>query len=155
MRISLDTNILWPVLSDPSGRGQALALALDGYNATHDLCICAHVYAELAAAPGAQITVIDTMLSRTGVEVDWVLPRHVWIAAGQAYGQYAHRRRTERPPTEPRRILADFLIGAHALYQTGALLTFNLSDFRTNFPTLNVIVPTMENAEPKNAEPPA
>lgn len=143
MRIALDTNVLWPIISDPSARGQALAIVLDNYNAQHDLSICAPVYAELVAAPGARVEAIDAMLARTGVAVDWSLTRDIWVAAGRVYADYAQRRRAETPPSEPRRILADFVIGAHALHRADALLTFNESDFRRNFPSLQLLVPTI------------
>jgi len=116
---------------------------LDGYNAAHDLRISAHVYAELIAGPGSGPSIIDPMLAQTGVMVDWMPSRAIWIEAGQAYGAYAQRRRAQRPPLDARRILADFVIGAHALHQADALLTFNESDFRTNFPTLQIIVPVI------------
>jgi len=142
MRIALDTNVLRPVLSDPSERGQVLATVLDRYNAAHDLLICAPVYAELLAIPRAQSATLDAVLADRGMQVDWELARDVWTAAGQAYAAYAQRRRLERPPGESRRILADFVIGAQALYRADALLTFNARDFSTNFPTLTIIVPT-------------
>lgn len=141
MRLALDTNILRPILSDPSVRGHALAAMLDRYNATYDLTICSPVYAELLSIPGAQAVILDGALAGREVQVDWALARRIWVTAGQAYAAYAQRRRMERPPTEPRRILADFVIGAHALHHAGALLTFNAHDFRASFPTLQVIVP--------------
>jgi predicted nucleic acid-binding protein len=143
VRIALDTNILSPVLSDPSERGQAIADVLDSYNVGHDLIICAVVYAELLAIPGAQVAALDAALAGRSVAVDWALSRETWIAAGQAYAAYAKRRREERPPTAPRRLLADFILGAHALHQADALLTFNAGDFQTNFPALQIIAPTI------------
>ncbi|MDP9766499.1 putative nucleic acid-binding protein [Deinococcus enclensis] len=41
----------------------------------------------------------------------------------------------------PRRIIADFLIGAHAEAYADALMTLNPGDFSTNFPSLPLIVP--------------
>ncbi len=142
MRLSLDTNVLWPVLNGPSTRGQALAAVLDAYNVTDDLIACAHVYAELIAAPSIAVATIDAMFARTGITTDWALSKDTWIMAGQTYRAYAQRRRATNLLVEPRRILADFVIGAHALLQADALLTYNQSDFKTNFPALRIIVPT-------------
>ena len=72
MRIAIDTNVLHLVMSDPTDRGQALATVLDEYNAEHDLIVSAPVYAELLAAPGAQIATLDATLAGRDVVVDLV-----------------------------------------------------------------------------------
>lgn len=43
------------------------------------------------------------------------------------------------PGPHPRRILADFLIGAHALTNGYALLTLDKSGFRSAFPALKLL----------------
>ena len=48
--------------------------------------------------------------------------REVWHTAGSRYGSYALDRRRRSSAPGPRRILADFLIGAHALHMGGGVL---------------------------------
>ncbi|HWQ69804.1 MAG TPA: hypothetical protein VN494_07610 [Patescibacteria group bacterium] len=48
------------------------------------------------------------------------------------------RRRTHRDPG-PRRILADFIIGAHALHNGFRLLTLDDRLYRATFPRLTIL----------------
>jgi predicted nucleic acid-binding protein len=58
--------------------------------------------------------------------------------AGRAFRIYAGRRRKqERSP--PRRILADFLIGAQARDRGASLATMDEEHYRTAFPKLDLI----------------
>jgi predicted nucleic acid-binding protein len=61
-----------------------------------------------------------------------------WRAAGQAFQKYAARRR-EKPASGPRRILDDFLIGAHASERGYRLLTLDDRLYRAAFPSLALI----------------
>jgi hypothetical protein len=54
------------------------------------------------------------MLIEASGNMSWFLEEAVWQATGQTFQTYAARPRKQRDPG-PRRILADFLIGAHAL----------------------------------------
>jgi predicted nucleic acid-binding protein len=67
----------------------------------------------------------------------------VWESAALAFRAYAERRRTQAGDPGPRRILADFITGAHALHRASSLLTFDQRIYRAAFPTLNVVVPTI------------
>jgi predicted nucleic acid-binding protein len=72
------------------------------------------VYAELLGAAGRTEAFIDTFCEETGIGVEWELRERAWRAAGAVFQSYAaHRRKLK--DAEPRRTLADFLIGAHAL----------------------------------------
>lgn len=53
----------------------------------------------------------------------------VWTAAGEALQRYAERRRKQRD-SGTRRILADFLIGAHAKARGYRLLTVDERSYR-------------------------
>src|ERR1022692_4697224 len=72
------------------------------------------VFAELMAAPGRSESFLDSFFEETGISIDWALDESVWRTAGRAFQGYVARRRKQRD-AGPRRILADFLIGAHAL----------------------------------------
>lgn len=62
----------------------------------------------------------------------------VWRTTGKSFQKYASRRRKQRAG-QPRRILADFLIGAHALEKGYSLLTLNEGLYRAAFPKLHIV----------------
>jgi hypothetical protein len=78
-------------------------------------------------------------LSVTAIEVDWDMGESVWRTAGKAFRAYAMRRAKQRHE-KPRRILADFLIGAHAVERNCKLMTFDGGLFREAFPYLDVML---------------
>jgi predicted nucleic acid-binding protein len=61
----------------------------------------------------------------------------VWRSAGRAFQAYAERRRKQRD-SGTRRILADFLIGAHALTGGYQLLTLDKRLYQAAFPNLKI-----------------
>jgi predicted nucleic acid-binding protein len=81
---------------------------------------------------------LDEFLARTGISVDWDLEPAIWRAAGRAFQLYASRRH-KRGEGQPRRILADFLIGAHAQERGYRLLTLDDRLYRSAFPRLTVL----------------
>ena len=138
MTTTIDTNVivaLWSRDRALSGTAQA---ALDRALAVGSLVISAPVFAELLAAPERSSAFVDTFLRDTGLMVDWNLNEAVWRAAGAAFQRCALRRRRQRLP-EPRRILADFLIGAHADVSGHRLLTLDDRLYRAAFPGLHLI----------------
>lgn len=89
---------------------------------------------------------IDTFLSEKGIEVSWEIGKAVWHTAGSRYGAYARVRRQQGgyrgADPGPRRILADFLVGAHALHLgDNTLLTTDTKIFANHFPELRIIAP--------------
>jgi len=101
--------------------------------------ISAVVFAELVAAPGRTEAFLDSFFDETGILVDWNLEEAIWRAAGRAFERYAARRR-KQGDAGPRRILADFLVGAHALRRGCSLLTLDEGLYRAAFPQLRVAV---------------
>ncbi len=90
------------------------------------------------------ITALDTnvlvvLLGRARIGVDWTLSEAVWRAAATAFRGYAEQRRAQPGDPGPRRILADFVIGAHALHSASALLTLDHGLYRAVFPKLQVL----------------
>ncbi len=78
------------------------------------------------------------------VMLDIELDRDLWRDAGKGFAEYAVRRRESGGDT-PRRILADFVIGAHAASRTNGLISFNsataISAVRRNLSTNSTVVP--------------
>jgi len=102
------------------------------------LVISPFVFAELLAYPRATETFVHGFLEATGVVIDYKLEEKVWAEAGLRYARYAARRR-QSTGEGPRRILPDFLIGAHALVQAERLLTLEPKVYRQDFPELRLL----------------
>lgn len=111
-----------------------LEMALDRGRIT----LAAPAYAELMAGPGRTEEFLDDFCSETGISVDWDLGEKIWRDAGVAFQRYADRRRKHGEPG-PRRILTDFLIGAHAMHKASQLLTLDNRIYKAAFPRLSVV----------------
>ncbi|GMA17138.1 hypothetical protein E5F05_03295 (plasmid) [Deinococcus metallilatus] len=81
----------------------------------------------------------EAWLDDFGIEVDWTLGRAVWRRVGEAHAQYVVRRRRSGGGF-PRRIVTDYLIGAHAEVNGLPLFTLNPEDY-TSFTELRVVIP--------------
>jgi predicted nucleic acid-binding protein len=102
------------------------------------LLISPFVFSELLAYPGITEANVRKLLEATGVSVDLRIEERVWTLAGLRYARYAMRRR-KATGESPRRILADFLIGAHALVQSERLLTLDPKRYSRDFPELRLL----------------
>ena len=120
---ALDSNILL-ALWNAEATAPRLVAALDALQTRGRLVICGAVYAELCGwRPD-----LDTLLEGFGVQADPAMPLTAWRRAGQAHTAYSQRRQASGADL-PRRILTDFLIGAHASMGGYALLTLNTRDY--------------------------
>lgn len=137
MRTAIDTNVLSALWSQEAVSAR-MADALGRAQNEGGLVICAPVYAELLAHPKARPSFVDEFLSRTHVVTDFLLDEAVWRMAGSAFAEYAQRRRRSKDGA-PRRLLVDFLVGAHALLKADRLLTLDAARYRRAFPDLNTI----------------
>jgi predicted nucleic acid-binding protein len=138
MTTSIDSNVI-AALWDDDDPMNAVAVQLLGRLLAHErLVITGPVYSELMAGPLRDEASLDLFLSDTGIDVDWVMEEEIWREAGRAYRGFAQRR-TSRGADPPRRILADFLIGAHALLRGYSLLTLDFRHYAAAFPTLPII----------------
>lgn len=134
---SIDTNILAALWDEDDSLNCAAREALDAALARGGLVISGVVYAELLAAPRRTEEFIDRFCNEAGIEVEWELNERICRTAGDAFQGYAARRRKQRD-AEPRRILADFLIGAHALVSGYKLLTLDGRTYQASFPGLAI-----------------
>ncbi|MGH3089441.1 MAG: type II toxin-antitoxin system VapC family toxin [Rubrobacteraceae bacterium] len=135
----MDTNIFSGLLSGEDAAVAMTQTALEKARAKGALAACPAVYAELVA--GRTPETVDTFFHDKGIEVDWRMGKEVWREAGVRYARYARVRMRQPDDHGPRRILADFLIGAHALRRADALLTADTGIFSTYFPELDIISP--------------
>jgi predicted nucleic acid-binding protein len=137
MITAVDTNLFIALWDKDPGLSLAAQMALESAFRKGSLMIAAPVLAELMAAPGRTETFLDLFLAETSIVVDWDLDESVWRAAGRAFQSYAERRRKQRD-VGVRRILADFLIGAHAFTRGYRLLTLDERLYTAAFPGLRV-----------------
>ena len=112
MRTAVDTNVISALWSREPLAGRMSTL-LGQAHAAGALIISGAVYAELLAHPLAEEAFVRQFLSDTHIRVDFELDENVWRKAGQGFSAYAKRRRSSGRG-EPRRLLVDFLVGAHA-----------------------------------------
>ncbi|TSA85486.1 type II toxin-antitoxin system VapC family toxin [Deinococcus detaillensis] len=135
----IDTNVLSALLSaEPNAH--RISSALNVLRAAGPLIIHGSVYAELLAAPGNTPNHLDGFLKRGQIQVDWDTGESIWQASGRAYSAYA-KRRSKSGGGKPRRILADFLIGAHALSLGAGLVTLDETHYRSAYPNLPLVLP--------------
>jgi predicted nucleic acid-binding protein len=137
MTTAVDTNVMIALWDKDSALSLAAQNALDAAFNRGTLVAAAPVFAELLAAPGRSETFVEWFFEETGITVDWELPEQIWRSAGRAFQAYAECRRRQRD-RGARRILADFLIGAHALTNGCRLLTLDDRLYRTAFPKLSI-----------------
>jgi predicted nucleic acid-binding protein len=138
MTTSIDTNVIAALWSDRDPFNATALKILREPQLQSDLVIAGTVYAELMAGPLRSEAALDHFLSETGVSVDWVLDEAVWREAGRAYRGYTQRRYLSNK-SYPRRMLTDFLIGAHALVRGYDLLTLDKRLYAAAFPKLKFV----------------
>ncbi|MGA9979163.1 MAG: type II toxin-antitoxin system VapC family toxin [Candidatus Sulfotelmatobacter sp.] len=138
MTTVVDTNAIAALWDRDDALNAAAQFALDAALGRGNLVAPARVYAELMAFAGRTESFLDSFFRQTSIAVDWSLEERVWRAAGQAFQDYAARRRKQRD-SGSRRILADFLIGAYAARNGYALLTLDEGLYRAAFPALRIV----------------
>ena len=137
MRTAIDANIVSSIWSNEGTVGRVLEQLGEAMQ-EGALLISPFAFAELHAHPNVTSGSVRLFLDSTGVVIDYRLDERVWTEAGLRFARYAARRR--RTTGEgPRRLLADFLIGAHALVQADRLLTLDPKVYRQDFPELRLI----------------
>ena len=138
MITAIDTNVIVGLWDANDALHLAAFDLLEAASSRGGLVICGAVFGELLASPGRSEKFIDKFLTDTQIRVDSDTTEAVWRAAGRAFQAYAKRRR-KQGSHGPRRILTDFVIGAHALENDFALLTLDDGIYRTAFPKLKVV----------------
>jgi predicted nucleic acid-binding protein len=137
LRVALDSNVisaLWSGEPIASFASSQLHEARQG----NRLLICAPVYAELLAYPKAPESFVEKFLQETGITVDFDITEAIWRDAGRRFSRYASRRRRSGGG-HPRRLLVDFLVGAHALIKADSLVTLDRERYGKDFPELQLL----------------
>lgn len=138
MLSAIDTNVISALWSnEPQAPRVAVLL-----NEARELCglvIAAPVHAELMAHPLVVNGFVDRFVSDTGIRVDFDVRERVWRSAGATYADFYAARRRRSAGGEPRRLLVDFLVGAHASLMADRLLTLDSDRYLTHFPDLELV----------------
>lgn len=135
MRTALDSSVILDVLCDsPANAGRSERAILDAFRSGL-LVIGECVLAEISPAlPGDDLS---EFLSDWNIEF---IPssKESAMLAGQMYRAYLQRTGAEK------RVLPDFLIGAHAITHTDQLLARDRGYYRDYFKNLPLIEPTSD-----------
>ncbi len=137
MRTAIDSNVFSAIWSAEASAAKLVSQLGDARMAGA-LLISPFVFAELHAYPGATEAFIRKFLNATGVVVDLRLEEEIWTETGRRFALYAGRRRKSLR-SGPKRLLADFLIGAHALVQADRLLTLDPKRYSRDFPDVRLM----------------
>ncbi len=137
MKTALDSNILSALWSNESSGGRLIA-DLASARAAGAIVICGPVYVELSAHPTAPKGFLDNFLAETGITVEFLLEEKVWRRSADAFSVYAQRRRRSGG-SSPKRMLADFLIAAHAVLCADRLFTLDPARYKRDFPELRLL----------------
>ena len=101
--------------------------------------VCDVVVSEVVAGLGFGAELYD-VLEGAGIRFSATEARAA-IRAGEMQRRYKERLEAEGRAPESARTVPDFLIGAHALLQCGALITRDAGFFRDYFKGLQIVVP--------------
>jgi predicted nucleic acid-binding protein len=130
---AVDSNVILDLLSGSRAHGARSATALRRAAGDGAIIASTAVWAEVVGAHEDPQVAADR-LDRLGISL---VPddRDVAIAAGRVYRVYRVAGGTRR------RILPDFLIGAHALIHSDRLLTRDRGFYRSSFKRLPILEP--------------
>jgi predicted nucleic acid-binding protein len=134
MITAIDTNVLLDVLLPNDDFCDTAIAAIEQSVTAGSLVICDVVYAELCVHFSAQQD-CDDFLAANQIRVE-ALTRASQFAASRVWREY--RRQGGRRA----RILADFMVGAHAQFQATRLLSRDRGFYRKLFPSLTLIDPS-------------
>jgi len=131
--IAVDSSVLLDMLCDDPRCAAASSAAIERALGTGGLAVCDAVVAEMQTMLATSESAMD-VLAEYGIHY---LPTTEQAALRAGFMQRRFRDRGGRRE----RVVADFLIGAHALMQCDGLITRDAAFYRDYFKGLKVIVP--------------
>jgi predicted nucleic acid-binding protein len=156
MITAVDTNIILDVLIPGEPFGESSKELLDRHLSMGNLILCEVVFAELAAR-FTSAEELASFLADTRMSLVYSDEKSLYMA-GSRWAEYARNSAKNRLTcgkcgnafeatcpqcqavlTKRLHVLADFLIGAHALIQADCILSRDLGVYRTYFSNLKVI----------------
>jgi predicted nucleic acid-binding protein len=131
--IAVDSSVLLDVLTEDPRFAEASEASIGDALSMGDVVICDAVVAEVQTMLDTRDTAMDAL---TALGIRYL------ATTEQAAVRAGHMQRRFRDRGGRReRVVADFLIGAHALLQCSALVTRDAGFFRDYFKGLKVIIP--------------
>lgn len=137
MITAIDSNVLIALLSNEP-LAVAIADSLQNFQSDGALVISAPVFAELHAHPRATPQFIDNFVTEIGINVDFEMSSEVWRLTADRYSAYCTRRRHSRGG-QAKRLLADFIIAAHASIKADRFFSLDKERYKAAFPTLKIV----------------
>lgn len=134
MITAVDTNILIDIFGADPIHGTPSKEAMRSCIQQGSLVACEVVWAEVSAVFPLESIALETLQS-LGVQFS-PLGIEASIFAGRLWKEYRQKGGSRD------RMVADFLIGAHALYHADALLTRDRGFYRAGMPKLKIIDPS-------------
>jgi len=131
--IALDSSVVIDVLTADDSFGSSSSFALSNALAKGDVVVCEAVVAEVQLMLDTSANIMET-LNAMGI-------RFLAINEPAAVRAGVMNRRFRDRGGRRERVVADFLIGAHALLQCDGLITRDAGFFRDYYKGLKVIVP--------------
>jgi predicted nucleic acid-binding protein len=131
--IALDSSTLLDVLIGDPVHAESSEICIGEALAREDVVVCDAVVAEVQAMLDTSVSLLDTLAS-LGIRYE-----STHEGAAMRAGHMYRRFRTRGGMRE--RVVADFLIGAHALLQCDGLITRDAGFYRDYFKGLKLIVP--------------
>jgi predicted nucleic acid-binding protein len=137
MRTAIDTNVLSALWSKERSASD-IARNLGDAKTEGGLVVSGPVYAELLADPKATESFVNDFLADTGIAVDFAFQESVWVEAGRRFARYA-KRRQRSAGQGAMRLLADFIIGSHAMVHADRFMTLDPKRYARDFPELKLV----------------
>lgn len=137
--VFIDSCVLLDLFTDDENWGEWSENILEKYSQTNTLYINSIVYTEISIGFN-KIEEVETALAELNIKI-LEIPREALFLTGKAYLNYRKNKGTKNSP------LADFFIGAHVAVENFALITRDISKYRTYFPKVRLIHPESDNGK--------
>ena len=131
--VLVDSNIILDVFTDDPNWADWSESMLEEYSIYSTLYINPMIYSEISIG-FSRIEDLESAIIKTGFQM-LDFPKEALFLAGKAFLEYKNKRGARSSP------LPDFFIGAQAAVLNIALITRDVSRYRSYFPTVNLITP--------------